>query len=124
MTTQDFIPQPYTEIAQDASVSYQSPSNIALVKYWGKYGEQLPQNASVSFTLSKCRTETTLHYEKKTKGGFEFEVYLDGVREEGFEPKIHTFFKRVAQYIPFIDAYRFVIKTQNTFPHSSGIASS
>ena len=65
-----------------------------------------------------------LHYEKKTKGGYDFEVYLDGVREEGFEPKIHKFFQRVAQYLPFIDEYRFVIKTQNTFPHSSGIASS
>ena len=65
MTIQDFIPQPYTEIVENSSVSYQSPSNIALVKYWGKYGEQPPQNASVSFTLSKCRSETTLHYEKK-----------------------------------------------------------
>ena len=124
MTIEDFIPQPYTEIAQKASVSYQSPSNIALVKYWGKYGEQLPQNASISFTLSKCRTETTLHYEKKSKGGYDFKVYLDGVREEGFEPKIHKFFQRVEQYLPFIDEYRFLIKTQNTFPHSSGIASS
>ena len=94
MTTEDFIPQPYTEIAQNASVSYQSPSNIALVKYWGKYGEQLPQNASISFTLSNCRTETTLHYEKKSKGGYDFKVYLDGAREEGFEPKIHKFFQR------------------------------
>ena len=31
MTTEDFIPPPYTEIAENASVSYQSPSNIALV---------------------------------------------------------------------------------------------
>jgi diphosphomevalonate decarboxylase len=124
MTIQDFIPSPYTEIAKNASVSYQSPSNIALVKYWGKYGEQLPQNASVSFTLSRCKSETTLHFEKKNKGGYDFEVYLDGVREEAFEPKIHKFFQRVEQYLPFINEYRFVIKTQNTFPHSSGIASS
>ena len=124
MTIEDFIPPPYTEIAENASVSYQSPSNIALVKYWGKYGQQLPQNASISFTLSKCKSETTLEYEKKTKGGFDFKVYLDGVREEGFEPKIHKFFQRVEKYIPFVDEYSFVIKTQNTFPHSSGIASS
>ena len=124
MTTEDFIPPPYTEIAENASVSYQSPSNIALVKYWGKYGQQLPQNASISFTLSKCKSETTLEYEKKAKGGFDFKVYLDGVREEGFEPKIHKFLQRVEQYIPFVDEYSFVIKTQNTFPHSSGIASS
>ena len=30
-------------------VGWQSPSNIALVKYWGKRGKQLPQNPSKSF---------------------------------------------------------------------------
>ncbi|MFT4943766.1 MAG: diphosphomevalonate decarboxylase [Flavobacteriales bacterium] len=124
MTIQDFIPKPYTEIVDNGSVSYQSPSNIALVKYWGKYGEQLPQNASVSFTLRKCRTETTVHYKKKNGDSFDFEVYLDGTRELGFEPKIQKFFERVARYIPFIKKYRFIIKTKNSFPHSSGIASS
>jgi diphosphomevalonate decarboxylase len=124
MTIQDFIPKPYTEIVDTGSVSYQSPSNIALVKYWGKYGEQLPQNASVSFTLRKCRTETTVHYKKKNGDSFDFEVYLDGTRELGFEPKIQKFFERIARYIPFIKKYRFIIKTKNSFPHSSGIASS
>jgi diphosphomevalonate decarboxylase len=32
-------------------IKYEAPSNIALVKYWGKYGVQLPSNASISFTL-------------------------------------------------------------------------
>ena len=124
MTIQDFIPPPYTKLIENASVSYQSPSNIALVKYWGKHGEQLPQNASISFTLSNCKSETTLDFKKKTKGGYDFKVYLDGHREKEFEPKIEKFFNRVAPYLPFINEYRFVIKTQNTFPHSSGIASS
>jgi diphosphomevalonate decarboxylase len=124
MIIQDFIPKPYTEILENGSVSYQSPSNIALVKYWGKYGEQLPQNASISFTLSQCRTETTLHFKKKEGDSFNFEVYLDGKRNIGFEPKIQKFLERVELYIPFVKEYRFVIKTQNTFPHSSGIASS
>ncbi|MEP0263680.1 diphosphomevalonate decarboxylase [Dokdonia sp.] len=106
------------------SVSWQSPSNIALVKYWGKHGEQLPQNASISFTLNNCHTKTTLHYAKKESKGFDFEVYLDGKREEGFEPKIVSFFKRVEKYIPFIHEYSFKIETSNSFPHSSGIASS
>lgn len=37
-----------------------SPSNIAIVKYWGKYGRQLPRNASVSFTLSNAVSETRM----------------------------------------------------------------
>ena len=50
MNTNQFIPKSYTNFIENGSISAQSPSNIALVKYWGKYGEQLPQNASVSFT--------------------------------------------------------------------------
>ena len=125
MALSDFLPQPYKDYPESGSISCQSPSNIALVKYWGKYGEQLPQNASISFTLSNCRTETTLSYQKKTNDGtLDFEVYLDGKREEGFEPKIKKFFERIEQYMPFIKEYSFNIETKNTFPHSSGIASS
>ncbi len=43
-------------------VGWASPSNIALVKYWGKKGKQLPQNPSISFTLSECCTETFVQY--------------------------------------------------------------
>ncbi|EDM45117.1 hypothetical protein SCB49_03314 [unidentified eubacterium SCB49] len=125
MTTSDFLPKPYVNLPENGSITCQSPSNIALVKYWGKYGEQMPQNASVSFTLSNCRTETTLTYTKKeNNGSYAFEVYLDGNREVGFEPKIKKFFDRIVQYVPFIRAYSFKIDTKNTFPHSSGIASS
>lgn len=125
MNNEDFLPKAYTKTTEKGSIAYQSPSNIALVKYWGKYGEQLPQNASVSFTLSNCRTETILNYEKTmpTKD-YQFEVYLEGKREESFEPKIAKFFERIETYVPFIKHYKFKIETKNTFPHSSGIASS
>ena len=36
--------------------SWKSPSNIALVKYWGKKDLQIPKNPSLSFTLSNCFT--------------------------------------------------------------------
>lgn len=125
MNTHKFIPNPYFNFIERGSVSAQSPSNIALVKYWGKYGEQLPQNASVSFTLSECRTETTVYFEKiATAEIFNFDVYLDGKREKSFEPKIQKFFERIERYIPFLKEYSFKIETANTFPHSSGIASS
>jgi len=32
---------------QDGMVSWSSPSNIALVKYWGKKENQIPENASI-----------------------------------------------------------------------------
>jgi len=127
MTTNDFKPRTsYTNKLEKGAVSWQSPSNIALVKYWGKHGDQLPQNPSVSFTLNNCHTKTTLEYfptESSQEVPF-FEVYLDEVLAKDFEPKIGKFFERIVDYVPFIKEYRFVIKTTNSFPHSSGIASS
>jgi len=119
-----FIPKKYSKSLRSGKITVQSPSNIALVKYWGKFGEQLPQNASVSFTLSNCRTNTTIHYAPKENAGFQFDVFLDGKREQGFEPKIQKFFERIKTYVPFINDYSFRIETSNSFPHSSGIASS
>lgn len=122
MTRKLFVPKKEYALIDNGRVAYVSPSNIALVKYWGKYAEQLPQNPSISFTLSTCQTKTTVAF-KKSHSLF-FEVLLDGIREPSFEPKIATFFERIVQYVPFINEYSFTIETSNTFPHSSGIASS
>ncbi|MDP2688187.1 MAG: diphosphomevalonate decarboxylase [Aequorivita sp.] len=119
-----FIVCNYSHNLTSGAVSWQSPSNIALVKYWGKYGEQLPMNASISFTLKNCNTKTVLSFKKKNTAGFDFEVFLDGKREESFEPKIQKFFERVEVYLPFLKEFKFKIETSNSFPHSSGIASS
>ncbi|MCH9660906.1 MAG: diphosphomevalonate decarboxylase, partial [Bacteroidetes bacterium] len=124
MTQEDFIPNNYANTLTKGQVSFQSPSNIALIKYWGKYGIQLPKNTSISFTLSECHTKTTLSYEKKDTKGFDFEVYLDEQRETSFEPKVLSFFERIEKYLPFLEDYTFIVKTTNSFPHSSGIASS
>lgn len=108
------------------SISCSSPSNIALVKYWGKRPVQLPENPSISFTLDVCKTETTLQYEKleKASGNFQFELFFEGKPKPDFKPKIQSFFKRILKYVPFLKDYKFIIETSNTFPHSSGIASS
>ena len=102
-----------------------APSNIALVKYWGKKEQQIPQNPSLSFTLSNCKTTTSLYFEpKELDDSFSFKVYYEGVLKEDFHPKIDAFFKRIEIYVPFIKHLSFKIDTSNTFPHSSGIASS
>lgn len=110
----------------EGSFTWMSPSNIALVKYWGKYEDQIPANASLSFTLSKCYTETTLKFKPVSKPASvpDFEVFLDGEPAEHFKKKIRVFLERIVDYIPFIKNYEFEIYTHNTFPHSSGIASS
>lgn len=125
MTEQDFIPQNFSETRPNGQVAWESPSNIALIKYWGKRKNQIPENPSISFTLSNCKTITTLSYKvKDTHDAFSFDVFLDGDKKVDFKPKIQTFFERVEVYLPFLKEYHFTIETKNTFPHSSGIASS
>ena len=124
MIVNEFIPKPYQHLLDRGIAAYSAPSNIALVKYWGKKAHQIPANPSISFTLNNCKTTTVLKYEKKTSEGFSFDVFLEGVIQEDFKPKIEQFFSRIDIYLPFLSAYHFVIETSNTFPHSSGIASS
>ncbi|GAA3636179.1 diphosphomevalonate/mevalonate 3,5-bisphosphate decarboxylase family protein [Flavivirga jejuensis] len=120
-----FIPKPYINYVESGSFRWSSPSNIALVKYWGKKEHQIPENPSVSFTLDNCKTTTTLHFSKKENNEkLSFDVFLDGEKKDDFKPKIETFFKRIEIYLPFLRDYHFKIETSNTFPHSSGIASS
>lgn len=104
--------------------TWRSPSNIALVKYWGKHGVQLPSNPSISFTLDECHTTTTLKWFPKTGEELNINCWLDGEEAPSFIPKIKQFFERVQDGFPFLDQFRFEIHTSNSFPHSSGIASS
>lgn len=121
----DFIPNKYSHSIESGNFQWSSPSNIALVKYWGKKQSQMPANPSVSFTLNNCKTITSLAFAKKTKDeNFSFDLLFEGQPKEDFKPKIQQFFERVLVYMPFLKDYHFTIDTKNTFPHSSGIASS
>lgn len=126
MTETDFIPSAYPTIVLEGTVKWKSPSNIALVKYWGKKENQIPANPSISFTLDACATTTSVAYKKlKEKGtNFSFDLSFEGKPKEDFKPKIETFLTRIEAYLPFLKAYHFIIETSNSFPHSSGIASS
>ncbi|SNY94563.1 diphosphomevalonate/mevalonate 3,5-bisphosphate decarboxylase family protein [Flagellimonas pacifica] len=125
MTETDFLPDPYTNLPTEGKVTWKAPSNIALVKYWGKKTNQIPANPSVSFTLDACATTTTIFFtRKKDTSQFSFDLFLEGKSKEDFKPKIQVFFERIERYIPFLKSYHFKIETSNSFPHSSGIASS
>ncbi len=123
-TANDFIPAPYKNAVESGSFCWSAPSNIALVKYWGKKPHQLPANPSVSFTLDHSKTITSVAFARKMATGFSFDLLFDGQPKEEFRPKIEQFFERVESYLPFLQQYHFTIDTRNTFPHSSGIASS
>lgn len=125
LSPSDFIPKNYQKTVENGSFQWSAPSNIALVKYWGKKENQIPANPSISFTLKNCKTITNLSFSKIEKtDNFSFDLLFEGKPKESFRPKIQKFLERVEVYLPFLKDYHFTIDTQNTFPHSSGIASS
>ena len=139
ISVNDFIPSKYSHSVEQGNFQWSAPSNIALVKYWGKKENQIPANPSMSFTLNNCKTITKLAFAKKnidtstsvsaserndTADSISFDLLFEGQPKEDFKPKIQKFFERVEVYLPFLKDYHFTIDTQNTFPHSSGIASS
>ena len=103
-------------------VSASCPSNIALIKYWGKYEPQIPANPSISYTLNHCKTNTEMEF--LADENFSVQTFLSGKEEQKFAQKIEKYFQKIEEYLPWILKGKYIIKTENTFPHSSGIASS
>lgn len=125
MNTAQFIPSALNFSIEKATYAWQTPSNIALIKYWGKSEPQIPKNASISFTLNNCHTITSIDFSKKSNTSeIKFELFFEGEKKEAFKPKIAQFFDRIKEYCPYIFEYDMVIDSMNSFPHSSGIASS
>jgi diphosphomevalonate decarboxylase len=125
LNTDQFLVKSALKYIDTASFTWQTPSNIALVKYWGKSNPQIPKNASISFTLNNCHTITTIEFSKiETTAEVVFDLFFEGKEKEEFKPKIAAFFKRVQEYCPYVFDYKMIINSENSFPHSSGIASS
>ncbi|MFN3756620.1 MAG: diphosphomevalonate/mevalonate 3,5-bisphosphate decarboxylase family protein [Flavobacterium sp.] len=125
LTEHDFIPKASTVEVNEFDTQWSAPSNIAIVKYWGKKSGQIPANPSLSFTLNHCKTITSLSAHRNLEQeGVCFEFSFEGKEKPSFRPKIETFLKRIESYTPYLNTYHLKIDTSNTFPHSSGIASS
>lgn len=121
MIAQEFLGKKEFQI-NNQTVSESCPSNIALIKYWGKYDNQIPANPSISYTLNHCKTNTTVEF--LANEPFSVQTFLAGNEEVKFAEKIEKYFKNIEQYLPWILQGKYIIRTENTFPHSSGIASS
>lgn len=100
---------------------WECPSNIALIKYWGKKESQLPLNPSISFGLKNAKTKTTVEITQSNKLKIEFS--FEG-KSSVFEERIHNFLEVLAKDEKWICDFAFHIESSNTFPHSAGIASS
>lgn len=98
-----------------------APSNIAFIKYWGKFDEKLklPENGSISMNLSNLITTTTVEFSS-------------GLKEDlvTINNKINN--KEVSQVIKHLDLIRksaniFLkakVFSNNNFPEGTGLSSS
>jgi len=110
-------------MTSSCSTSWSSPANIALVKYWGKHGDQLPQNPSISMTLSESITTTVVAWIKAV--GDPVHTFLfEGRKEPVFEKRVLEYLNKILCLLPDLVDYSLNISSKNSFPHSSGISSS
>ena len=101
------------------------PSNIAIVKYWGKRPVQLPLNPSLSMTLSHCRTETSVAFSfDPGRTSPEIHFRFEGRENPGFLVRVRGYTGSLLEELPLLAGCRLEIDSRNSFPHSSGIASS
>lgn len=98
-----------------------APINIAVLKYWGKLSDEdmLPCNPSVSFTLSTeaIYTETCVRLVEPTNG---VTFCLNGDRTD-MSPRM---LKVLNRFVPNLNNIGLEILSVNSFPSSSGMASS
>ena len=109
VSEKDFIFNSDFPTIKAGSFEWSAPSNIALVKYWGKKENQIPANPSISFTLDNCKTITKLDFSPRdtspalsaTDKGFSFDLLFEGQPKEDFKPKIQKFLERIEIYCPY-----------------------
>ena len=105
--------------------AWRSPSNIAIVKYWGKHGDQLPDNPSLSITLSQAYTETRLVARPLNPDEVHAVTFrFAGKENPAFAQRVASYIHRLTPLAPAVKGFHLTIDTDNSFPHSSGIASS
>lgn len=109
-------------------VHWSAPSNIALVKYWGKKEGQIPCNPSLSLTLDQARTHMQLSWRGRSylKDGPGLTFTFEDKKAPLFEKKIQKLLSLLVdeQGFSYLNYFDLELKASNTFPHSAGIASS
>ena len=114
-----------TEIMNQVKVKWRCPSNIAIVKYWGKKDIQIPCNSSLSLTLSNSFTEVEVELSDKSSGdSVELSYYFEGELNEQFGKRVAKYLSDNSVHFPFLAENAVTIHSTNSFPHSAGIASS
>ena len=93
MIIQEFACKEIKREVDEISFSWESPSNIALVKYWGKNSDQTPKNPSISFTLSDCKTTTSVSFKRRVNNSdiIDFEFLFEGEKIYHLDQRLKSF---------------------------------
>ena len=120
----------HTHIGKETSekryliANWKSPSNIALIKYWGKLPGQFPRNASLSFGLSKSVTQMQVKVIFDEVEDMCLDFRFEGQSQPAFAERIQKYLIKLQPSLEYLKTARVIINSRNSFPHSSGIASS
>lgn len=110
-----------------------APSNIAFTKYWGKKDEilRLPENGSISMTLSNLLTTTTVEFSQEYKNDLVV-INGKGLEEDG-EERISKHLDRIRKLAFNIEGAKLFhleggmkakVVSKNNFPSGTGLAAS
>jgi len=112
-----------TNAPSSISFTATTPSNIALLKYWGKRDPSLqwPANDSISMTLNVCKTITTA---RRSLNNFD-SFTMDGLTINSNSHKTHKIFRQLDRVRASLNVHGCLeLFSENSFPSSCGIASS
>jgi len=105
-----------------SSISF---ANIALIKYWGKRNEKLilPYNSSISVTVDKLKTHTTVDFDKK----YNQDIFV--LNEKEMKRNSTEYIKYIGNFLKIVRKKYNIklnvrIESKNNFPTSAGLASS
>ncbi len=102
--------------------TFEAAPNIALVKYWGLRDVEraLPSNSSLSFTVDRLRTRTTVVFDRMLP---QDRLILNGREDNGSAREdVARFLDRVRERAG-LHAHA-LVRSTNNFPTASGLASS
>ena len=105
----------------------QAPANIALIKYMGKKDstQNIPLNASLSYTLNNLLSSVTMESQSGKKDFWE-PLQTPGAKPFALPAQAQERFLLHLDHLKNHFNYHgaFVVRSNNNFPHSSGLASS
>lgn len=101
----------------------QAPANIALIKYMGKFADNIPCNSSLSFSSAKFYSEVSLHLCEADTDSYAVWDGGGGIVLQEIE------LNRFLNHLRYIKSYYdfngcFKVSSRNSFPSSCGLASS